>query len=212
MSNDADLSNNILELVKKTPNTTVREIIEQVEQELEIPQEIVVEHIIQLENNGRLKLSSPIKQMSKNFSSFIFSVEATWFWLMIMMSIFTTISVFWINEKNVPYIYIRNILGTIFVLFIPGYTLIKTLFPRKEIDNTERMALSIGMSLILIPLVGLILNYTPWGIRLIPVTLSISTLTILLSILGIIREYNLITDTWVTIYETPRGREDTILE
>jgi uncharacterized membrane protein len=195
MSNDDDdLSNNILELVKKIPNTTVREIIEQVEQELDIPKEIVVEHIIQLENDGRLKLTSPTRQMSKNFNSYIFSVKATWFWLMVMISIFTTFSVFMINEKNVPYIYIRNILGTIFVLFIPGYTLIKTLFPRKEIDNTERVALSIGMSLVLVPLVGLVLNYTPWGIRLTPLTLSISTLTILLAILGMIREYNLITE------------------
>jgi uncharacterized membrane protein len=194
MSSDADLSNNILELVKKIPNATVREIIEQVEQELDIPKETVIEYIIQLENDGRLKLTSPTRPISKKFSSYIFSVEATWFWLMVMISIFTTISVLMLNEKNVPNIYIRNVLGTIFVLFIPGYTLIKTLFPRKEIDNTERVALSIGMSLVLVPLVGLVLNYTPWGIRLTPVTLSISTLTILLAILGMIREYNLITE------------------
>ena len=58
-----------------------------------------------------------------------------------------------------------SILG---VLFLPGFTLIKTLFPTREIDNIERTALSIGMSLALVPLVGLLLNYTPWGIRLTP--------------------------------------------
>ena len=126
-----------------------------------------------------------------------------------MISIFTTISVFLINERDVPYIYIRNILGTIFVLFIPGYTLIKTLFPEKEIDNTERVALSIGMSLVLVPLVGLILNYTPWGIRLTPVIISNFTLTMFLAILGIIREYTLLSDVWIKIYETQPAKEDT---
>ena len=68
-------------------------------------------------------------------------------------------------------------------------TCIKTLFPTKEIDNIERTALSIGMSLALVPLIGLLLNYTPWGIRRTPVTLSLLALTIALTITGLIREH-----------------------
>jgi uncharacterized membrane protein len=75
------------------------------------------------------------------------------------------------------------------VLFLPGYSLIKTLFPTREIDNIERTALSIGMSLALVPLVGLLLNYTPWGIRLTPITVSLLSLTIILSIAGLFREH-----------------------
>ena len=88
-----------------------------------------------------------------------------------------------------PYVYIRYVLGSIFVLLLPGYSLIKTLFPTREIDNIERTALSIGMSLALVPLVGLLLNYTPWGIRLTPVTLSLLALTTFLTITGLQREY-----------------------
>ncbi len=46
------------------------------------------------------------------------------------------------------------------------------------------------MSLALVPLVGLLLNYTPWGIRLTPVTLSLLALTIILTIIGLLREHN----------------------
>jgi uncharacterized membrane protein len=46
------------------------------------------------------------------------------------------------------------------------------------------------MSLALVPLVGLLLNYTPWGIRLTPITISLLTLTIILSITGVIREHS----------------------
>jgi uncharacterized membrane protein len=61
----------------------------------------------------------------------------------------------------------RIILGIPFVLFTPGYTLMLVLYPRKGgLDGVERVALSFGLSITVVPLVGLILNYTPWGIKL----------------------------------------------
>jgi uncharacterized membrane protein len=43
------------------------------------------------------------------------------------------------------------------------------------------------MSLALTPIVGLILNYTPWGIRLTPIVLSLLALTIVFATAAIIR-------------------------
>jgi len=60
---------------------------------------------------------------------------------------------------------------------------------KRKLDNIERIALSIGMSLALVPLVGLLLNYTPWGIRLTPITISLLALTLILSTAAIIREH-----------------------
>jgi uncharacterized membrane protein len=45
------------------------------------------------------------------------------------------------------------------------------------------------MSLALVPLIGLLLNYTPWGIRLTPIAISLLSLTLILTITGLIREY-----------------------
>jgi uncharacterized membrane protein len=65
------------------------------------------------------------------------------------------------------------------VLFIPGYSLIAALFPgEKDIDLIERVALSFGLSIAVVPLTGLVLNYTPWGIRLDPILICISIITI----------------------------------
>jgi len=76
---------------------------------------------------------------------------------------------------------LRIILGLPFVLFFPGYALMAALFPRKEdLDPIERIALSLGLSIAVVPLIGLGLNYSPWGIRLDPILASI-TLFILLA-------------------------------
>jgi uncharacterized membrane protein len=60
------------------------------------------------------------------------------------------------------------------VLVIPGYCLIAVLFPKgSDISLLERIALSIGLSIVIIPLIGLGLNFTPWGIRREPVMVSL---------------------------------------
>lgn len=47
------------------------------------------------------------------------------------------------------------------------------------IDGIERVALSFGLSIAIVPLIGLILNFTPWGIRLGPIAVSVSGFTLI---------------------------------
>jgi uncharacterized membrane protein len=62
---------------------------------------------------------------------------------------------------------LRIVLGLPFVLFFPGYIVMAALYPRQgSISGIERVALSFGLSLAVIPLIGLALNYSPWGITL----------------------------------------------
>jgi len=81
--------------------------------------------------------------------------------------------------------FLRVLFGIPLVLFIPGYALIAALFPGKgDIDGIERTALSFGLSIAVVPLTGLVLNYTPWGIRLDPVVISLAILTTLLCLIA----------------------------
>lgn len=62
---------------------------------------------------------------------------------------------------------LRIILGVPYVLFFPGYTLVVALFPGKDdLEGIERLGLSLGLSIAVLPLLGLALNYTPFGITL----------------------------------------------
>jgi uncharacterized membrane protein len=73
-------------------------------------------------------------------------------------------------------------LGLIFALFFPGYTLVAALFPRRgDLDGVQRLALSFGLSIAVVPLIGLILNYTPWGIRFYPVMISVMVFIMLMA-------------------------------
>ena len=62
---------------------------------------------------------------------------------------------------------LRIILGIPFLLLFPGYALAAALSTKgRGMDAVERVALSFGLSIAVVPLIGLILKYTPWGIRL----------------------------------------------
>lgn len=96
---------------------------------------------------------------------------------------------------------LRVLFGLPYVLFLPGYALIAALFPevggresdgeREGIDGIERVALSFGLSIAVVPLVGLVLNFTPWGIRLLPILVSVSGLTVLLVAVAAVRRWEL---------------------
>jgi uncharacterized membrane protein len=83
---------------------------------------------------------------------------------------------------------LRLLFGLPLVLFIPGYLVIAALFPGKgDIDTLERIALSLGLSIAIVPLIGLALNYTPWGIRLDPVILSLALFSLGCAVLAHLR-------------------------
>jgi uncharacterized membrane protein len=89
----------------------------------------------------------------------------------------------------------RVLLGLPVILFIPGYLLIATLFPgKRDIDSIERIALSFGLSIAIVPLIGLGLNYTPWGIRLDPIVISLVVFILILAFLAHIRRAGLPAD------------------
>ena len=87
---------------------------------------------------------------------------------------------------------IRNILGVPLVLFLPGYSLIAALFPANcDIDEIERIALSFGLSIAIVPLIGLGLNFTPWGIRLLSILISLSVFTFVMCAIAYMRRAKL---------------------
>jgi uncharacterized membrane protein len=84
---------------------------------------------------------------------------------------------------------LRIILGSFFVLFIPGFAWSFVFFAIDEIDAIERIALSLGLSIAIIPLVIFYLNYL-LGVKitLINSTIAILFLTLIPSVIYFARK------------------------
>ncbi len=77
--------------------------------------------------------------------------------------------------------FLRTCLGIFLVLFLPGYALTGALFPaKKDMEGIERAAISFGLSIAIVPILGLGLNYSTWGIREIPVLAEFSIFILLM--------------------------------
>jgi len=92
---------------------------------------------------------------------------------------------------------IRVILGIPLLTFFPGYSLTAVLWPARKgilsskgsplgmlsggLDTFERLILSVGLSIVLVPIIGLILNYTS-SITLGPILISLMCVTVICSI------------------------------
>lgn len=61
----------------------------------------------------------------------------------------------------------------------------------RGIDGIERVALSFGLSIAIVPLIGLVLNFTPFGIRLVPILVAVSGGTLLSTAVGAVRRFEL---------------------
>lgn len=63
--------------------------------------------------------------------------------------------------------------------------------PASGIGGIERFALSVGLSIAIAPLIGFVLNFTPFGIRLDPVLVSITLFTVIMVLIALFRRARL---------------------
>lgn len=130
----------------------------------------------------RLLLPQPVRDLPADLAA------------VVLLAVVTTLAATLPGVKETP---LRVVVGLPYVLFVPGYALVAALFPEagdppaegsdaeavdasdgQGIDGIERVALSFGLSIAIVPLIGLVLNFTPWGIRLVPILLSVTGVTV----------------------------------
>lgn len=111
--------------------------------------------------------------------------------LIISLITFMTIFVMIIGIKNQMIDILRTIFGIVIILFIPGYLLVSAIFPKKDdLDNIERVALGVGLSIAIIPIMGFTINYF-FDIKLTSILLSLFIYFALMIAICIYRRKNL---------------------
>lgn len=185
----AEINRFIVKFVKEKRPGDVRQLVEAVRKEFSISEDELLENILRLQNEGKITLTESSKPIPQTFTRYLLSKQACWYWATIVVAAITTTLVFAISEDNYPIVYVRYLFGAMFVLWVPGYSFMKALFPTREIDSIERIALSIGISVALVPIVGILLSYTSFGMRTTPITISLLALAITFATVAIVKEH-----------------------
>lgn len=146
------------------------------------PREEVTRKTEKVEPEKTVPIRKAEKVPSKKMPKMFFSRD------LLLVIILTLLCALFVLEPTLNKTVIRTVLGLLLVLFLPGYALIALLFPKRDdLDTIERLALSFGLSIAVTPLIGLGLNYTPFGIRLDPILVSLTGVTLLLSAVAYLR-------------------------
>lgn len=200
-----ELDRQIIRAVETAKPENVQQLVTEVQAMSSRPEREIINRILKLQREERIRLKPAETPTPEKLRGYLSSSQARWYWITLALTAATAIVVFTVPENAFPLAYLRNVLGIIFVLWLPGYAFMKALFPQhiqlthgkadlsetsqKNLDTIEGIALSIGMSLALVPIVGLLLNYTPWGISLTPIVLSLVALTTIFATAAVIREH-----------------------
>ncbi len=126
-----------------------------------------------------------------------FLYEYILYLLTIVVAIIAVVAVFVVPDNVNPAAYIRMILDLVLVLFLPGFSFMKALYPSgvpiktssEGLDIAEFIVLSLGLSIAITPMVGLALYFSPWGMGPGPVARILLGLVIVFVAIAVFREY-----------------------
>jgi hypothetical protein len=197
MNSKESNQNNVLKalilkfIVEKKPET-VEDLIDMILTQKTVNKKLLIENIMTLRKEGKLSFKEKPKIAYLSFQNFLSSSESLWFWIILALTLSSGIIITITPIDGSQFIYTRYLFGFLFVTFLPGYSFVKAIFTKKEIGHLEQIVFSIVLSITFDVLLGLFLNYTPWGITLIPLVLGLLSITLLFAIIGVIREFSII--------------------
>jgi len=180
----AELRKSVLEHIKQKKVIKIEELMKS----LEIEEKTLVEILLELEDKKEIAIIEPIpknKSFLKYFLDFNYSY---WYHFVNLFSLIVVIMNI-IPNSIIPYIF-KSFISILFLVFFPGFTLVQFLFPKREVSLTERFALSIGISIALVPVFGLI-SYYAFRVELVEATLLITLFTIFMNSLALYRKYKI---------------------
>lgn len=102
-------------------------------------------------------------------------------------------------DSNLATTRLQTAFGLLFVCFVPGYALVSVLFPSSPANEPERsvptlgerLLLAVGLSLVVVPAVGLMMSYSAWGLDPTAVLSAVGMVSLALVCVGVVRRFQL---------------------
>lgn len=192
----SDLSENILKQIAHHRPQTIKELIGIIKDSYHLTDDEILKEILKMQNRGLIKLRCQTIQPA-NLKGYLSGKETLWFSMAIILEVIAALLYFAISKSMYPLAYARIVLGLAFVLFLPGYALIRTLFPTKmtyvesprALVNIERIALSFGASCVLVTVTSLLVYFSPFGLNMSIIFIGLLIITSIFLVTALYREY-----------------------
>ena len=115
--------------------------------------------------------------------------ENYWFYLSMAIILGTLVSSYLLPQQS-PYTTLRGVVGSLFTLFVPGYSLVKALYiADRELTEIAVYPLSVVVSIVITYVVGLVINSMIWSMDRDYILLSLAVVTLISAIIGVYRRF-----------------------
>jgi hypothetical protein len=128
----------MVQVANETKPQTLGQLVAALKEKMpNLIEEEIVEAVRQLQVDGKINLGelTPTPLVLYGFGLYAKSRQALWYWITVVTSILSTAAVFVLPEQLYPWAVIRQILGTLLVLWFPGYSLTKALSLKVLVDS-----------------------------------------------------------------------------
>lgn len=182
--NGDEVDREILGIMQRSPCVTVGDLVNLLSRKYGLRDYVIAYRVWSLWKRGLVDLAGFDRQST--VVNYVFSLEALWFWIALTITILAYVFVY-INNPIIAYA--RYFIGTAFVTFILGYSAVELAYPRgDELSPLERFVFSLGLSLVIIPIVGTVLAYMPFRFTVVSVPTTLTILTVVMLSLAVIRK------------------------
>ena len=183
----------ILETLRSRRFSTVQGVVNALKT-AGVPEDTTLKMIRDLAREGKVLLNLPgtseeaVMTPVSSVWRYLGSTLAWDLWLTLFLLILGLITTLGIPVDLFPLVIARWVFGGLLLVFVPGFAFIRALFPfERYIDQWERIALSCGLSIALAVLVAFGLNFTPWGITLVPTAAILAGITVVCILIATLR-------------------------
>ena len=155
----------LIQSLETTKPKTVRELVSGLEAQ-EKSRENVLPVIREMEQNDAIVLQEPLIEITPpptRFRDYFFKRNYYSYehWL-ILSSVFLVLTLVLVDVRAGIFFYIRYVIVAFYLLILPGWSFTAAIFPElnDKLRFLERVASAIGLSICVLVIVGLFINYT----------------------------------------------------
>lgn len=178
----------VLDIMHRQNLTRVRDVVVNLQRlDKFLTSEEIHDAARRLERRGEINLSE--EKISPSFFRNLADLEVNApFWIAIAACSAMLVTAF-LLPLDESWLAMKRVSSAVFLIVVPGYAMTNAFIARNRLSYVERIAVSVGLSLATVAIVGMVLAYGVAGVRLEPVTGSLAAIITILAFIGAYKDF-----------------------